>query len=203
MLTEQQAEEIGRAVSNVESSTTSEIAVCIVDSTVDARCTSAIAAAFAFAAVACAGLYLLRDVGELLLLGVSAAVAIVIFWLAEHFDIPLRILPARMLMKGARRAARAVFLDHGLDATPQRNAVLLFVSRAERYVEILPDRGLAAAVPAQRWANIVAAFQAQAAKQGMVPAVTEAVTAIGAICAGPFPAGTRNPDLVPNRPIVE
>ena len=202
MLTKQQTEEIGRAVSHVERSTTSEIAVCIFESTVDARSASAIAGALGFAILVCAGEYFLSNVGDAILLGISAVVAILVFWVSERFGLALRILPARLLVKGARRAARAVFLDHGLDATPQRNAVLLFVSRAERYVEILPDRGLAAAVPAQRWTNIVAVFQARAAKQGVVEAVTEAVAAIGTICAGPFPAGARNPDLVPNRPIV-
>ncbi len=208
MLTEQQAEQIGRAVSRVESATSSEIAVCILDSAGDARGASAIAGAFAFAAIAFAaiafaGRYFLGGFSEPFLIGISAAAGVLIYWLSERYDLALRTLPAGLLIKDARRAARATFLDHALDATPERNAVLLFVSRAERYVEILPDRGLDAAVPAQRWANIVTTFQARAAKQGLVEAVTEAVDAIGAICAGPFPAGARNPDLVPNRPIVK
>jgi len=103
----------------------------------------------------------------------------------------------------ARRAARTVFLDRGLDTTPQRNAVLLFISRAERYVEILPDRGLAAAVPAQRWANIVTSFQEMARRKGMAEAAADAIDRIGAVCAGPFPAGADNPDLIPNKPLTD
>lgn len=202
MLKASEAEAIERAIRAAEGKTSAEIVVCLRRASGEDRGVAAFAGLCAlvlmFGAIDIIDPALNRDI--LLAAALGAAVALFLFF--DRFDLGLKFLPARMLTGYARRAARAVFLDHGLDATPQRNAVLLFVSRAERYVEILPDRGLAAAVPAQRWANIVSAFQAQAAKQGMVPAVTEAVTAIGAICAGPFPAGARNPDLVPNRPIV-
>jgi putative membrane protein len=94
-----------------------------------------------------------------------------------------------------------VFLDQGLDAIAERNAVLLFVARAERYVEILPDRAVAAAIEPARWAEIIEAFRQQARGADIGDAVAGAVAKIGAVCAGPFPTGTANPDSLPNRPI--
>jgi putative membrane protein len=110
-------------------------------------------------------------------------------------------LPARLLVKDARRAARAIFLDSGLDNTPERNAIMLFVSRAERYVEILPDRAAAAAIEPAHWSAIVDGFRQAARKGDLGEAVADAVAAIGRICAVHFPASGANPDRVSNQPI--
>ncbi len=131
-----------------------------------------------------------------------SSAAILVFWLCDRFDLGLRCLPARLLVKDARRAARAAFLDHGLDNTPERNAVMLFVSRAERYVEILPDRAAAAAIEPAHWSAIVDEFrQRMRARRDLGEAVAGAVAAIGKICAVHFPASGANPDRVSNQPI--
>ena len=96
-----------------------------------------------------------------------------------------------------------MFRDHGLDDTPERNAVLLFVSRAERYVEILPDRAAAAAVKPEHWTIIVDAFRQSVRKGDLGEAVADAVARIGALCALHFPAAGANPDRVPNQPIQQ
>jgi putative membrane protein len=201
MLNKEQAERIEQAVKAAESATSSEISVCILPASGDDRGMAAIAAAIVFAAIQGGAPILWWGLDPLILTGAAIVAAILAFWLCDRFDLGLRWLPARLLIKDARRAARAAFLDHGLDNSPERNAVLLFVSRAERYVEILPDRAAAAAIEPAHWSVIVDEFRQRMRKADLGEAAAGAAAAIGKLCAVHFPASGANPDRVSNQPI--
>lgn len=201
ILTRQQADRIEAAVRQAEAGTSSEIAVSVVPSSGDDRGMAAVAGALVFGVILAIGPAVWWNYDRLVWSGIALVAAIAVFWLCDRFDLGLRCLPARLLMKDARRAARAAFLDHGLDNTPERNAVLLFVSRAEHYVEILPDRAAAAAIEPAQWAGIVDAFRRQMHQTDLGEAVAAAVAAIGTLCAVHFPAAGANLDPVSNRPI--
>src|SRR5262249_9384091 len=134
-------------------------------------------------------------------IGIGLVAALLVFWLCDHFDLGLRCLPAQLLVKDARRAARAVFLDHALDDSAERNDVLLFVSRAERYVEILPDRAAMAAIAPAGGRGCGAGFRGGLRDAAWGDAVAGAVSKTGTLCPPPFPAPGANPDRVPNQPI--
>jgi putative membrane protein len=199
MLKKEQAQRIEQAVTQAEAITNAEIAVCILPASGDDRGVAAIAGAIAFAAVQAIGSAMWLD--PVIVIPAAIIAAILVFWLCDRFDLGLRCLPAQLLIKDARKAARTTFLDRGLDITPERNAVLLFVSRAERYVEILPDRAAAAAIDPAHWSAIVDGFRKAARKGDLGEAVAGAVAAIGQICAAHFPASGANPDRVSNQPI--
>lgn len=201
MLSKQQADRIASAVRDAEAHTSSEIAVGIVPSSGDDRGIAAVVGALIFALVASVAPTIWWNIDRLIWTGIALVAGILVFWLCDRFDLGLRCLPARLLVKDARRVARAIFLDHGLDNTPERNAVLLFVSRAERYVEILPDRAAAAAIEPTRWSTIVEEFRQAARKGDLGEAVAGAVAAIGVVCAVHFPASGANPDRVSNQAI--
>lgn len=201
MLSKAQSERIESAIAQAEAGTTSEIVVCILPSSGEDRGTAAIVGALAFVLVVIGGPSFRWGVDPLVWTGLALVAAILAFWLVDRFDLGLRCLPARLLVKDAQRAARAVFLDHALDDSKERNAVLLFVSRAERYVETLPDRAAAAAIPPAEWAVIVDEFRQRMRKADVGEAIAEAATRIGTVCAIHFPASGANPDRVPNRPI--
>ncbi|HEV8391056.1 MAG TPA: TPM domain-containing protein [Dongiaceae bacterium] len=201
MLNKEQAERIEQAVKAAESATSSEISVCILPASGDDRGMAAIAAAIVFAAIQGGAPILWWGLDPLILTGAAIVAAILAFWLCDRFDLGLRWLPARLLIKDARRAARAAFLDHGLDNSPERNAVLLFVSRAERYVEILPDRAAAAAIEPAHWSVIVDEFRQRMRKADLGEAAAGAAAAIGKLCAVHFPSSGANPDRVSNQPI--
>ena len=203
MLKQEEDLQIEQAIQSAEAKTSSEIAVCMLHASGEDRGIAALVGLVALAIAGGLGEFLRPEINIYLVFAAALAAGIAVFLLVDYFDLGLKLLPAHLVAHDARLKARAVFLDHGLDATPQRNAVLLFISRAERYVEILPDRGLAAAVPAQRWANVVAAFQETARRKGTVEAVADAVGQIGAVCAGPFPVAGDNPDLIYNQPVTE
>lgn len=200
-LSREQADRIAGAVRDAEADTRSEIAVAVLPSSGDDRGMAAIAGVLVFGLISGIGPAIWWNIDRLAWLGIAVLAAIIVFWLCDRFDLGLRCLPARLLVKDARRAARAVFLDHGLDDTPERNAVLLFISRAEHYVEILPDRAAAAAIAPAQWEGIVAAFRRQMHQTDLGEAVAAAVASIGTLCAVHFPASGANPDHVSNRPI--
>jgi putative membrane protein len=201
MLSQQQGERVESAVRDAEAHTTAEIVVGIVPSSGDDRGMAAIAGTLVFALIASVGPAIWWNFDRLFWTGIGAVAGVLAFWLCDRFDLGLRCLPARLLVKDARRAARGAFIDHQLDNAPERNAVLLFISRAERYVEILPDRAAAAAIEPAQWNAIVDEFRQRARQADLAEAAAGAVTAIGKLCALHFPASGTNPDRVSNRPI--
>jgi putative membrane protein len=201
MLNKDQSLRIEQAVQAAETATSAEIAVCVRRASGDDRFLAAIIGAVVFIAIDTIGPAIWWNYDRLAWLGMALIAAILVFWLCDRFDFGLRCLPAKLLVKDARRTARATFLDSGLDNTPERNAVLLFVSRAEHYVEILPDRAAAAAIDSAHWNAIVDGFRQAARKGDLGEAVAGAVAAIGQICAVHFPASGANPDRVSNQPI--
>ena len=201
ILTQDQSRRIEQAVQAAETTTSAEIAVCVRGASGDDRFLSAIIGAVVFMAIDTIGPAIWWNYDRLVWVGVALVAAILVFWLCDRLDLGLRCLPAWLLVKDARRAARAIFLDSGLDNTPERNAIMLFVSRAERYVEILPDRAAAAAIEPAHWSVIVNGFRQAARKGDLGEAVADAVAAIGRICAVHFPASGANPDRVSNQPI--
>jgi putative membrane protein len=200
-LSKPQADRIEAAVREAEARTSSEIVVSVLPSSGDDRGMAAIAGALVFGLMSGIGPAIWWNLDRLVWTGIAVLAAIVAFWLCDRFDLGLRCLPARLLMKDARRSARAIFLDHGLDNTPRRNAVLLFISRAEHYVEILPDRAAAAAIEPAQWAAIVDEFRQRMRKADLGDVVADAVAAIGRECAAHFPATTVSRDHLSNRPI--
>ena len=202
-LSEAQAARIEAAVRDAEAGTKSEIVVGILRSSGDDRGMAAIAGALVFGLIASVAPTIWWNWDRLSWIAIAVVAAILVFWLCDRFDVGLRCLPARLLIKDARRAARATLLDHRLDDTPERNAVLLFISRAERYVEILPDRAAEAAIDPARWTAIVDEFRESMRKADIGEAVATAVASIGQLCDQRFPASGDNPDRVSNQPIQE
>ena len=95
-----------------------------------------------------------------------------------------------------------MFLDLGLVGTRDHTAVLFFVSVAERYVEIIADRGVSSVVDDKVWASIIADFTA-AVRQGRIAhgflTAIEACTRVLAERLPPTPGDTNE---LPNRLVV-
>jgi putative membrane protein len=98
----------------------------------------------------------------------------------------------------AARLAREQFFARRLHETPERGGLLLFVSEAERYVEIIADRGIHEKVPAGAWDGIVAEFTAKVREGRVAEGFLAAVTACGALLAEHLPAADDNPNRLPD-----
>ena len=116
--------------------------------------------------------------------------------------IRFRIVPRRTLHARAHVEALRQFLAQGIHLTDKRTGVLIFASAAERYAEIVADRGINAKVASDAWAGAVAAMVA-AIKEGRPgDGFVAAVELCGAELARHFPPGELNPNELPDR-VVE
>jgi putative membrane protein len=80
-----------------------------------------------------------------------------------------------------------------------RNAVLIFCSVAERYVEILVDDAVALKLPEGTWSPIVSDFQTAMAGDRVAEAFVAAAGACARALAPVFPASPDQVDYVPDR----
>ena len=114
----------------------------------------------------------------------------------------LRVVPGRVKRARAHRNAVEQFLAQNLHTTRGRTGVLLFVSIAERYAEVIADEGIYAKVPAEVWDDVVRLLvdniKAGAAAEGFL----QAVRLSGALLAEHFPPATHACDELPNHLIV-
>jgi len=111
---------------------------------------------------------------------------------------------ARRLAGSARlqgevdQTARACFLEREVFATRERRGVLLLVSRFERRVVALPDRGLAAQLDEAALAPVLAAMRGPLARGGYAEAL---LAGLAALEAALLTAGLRGapggPDEIP------
>ncbi|KFX67488.1 membrane protein [Pseudomonas taeanensis MS-3] len=76
-----------------------------------------------------------------------------------------RLIPRAVRHWRASNLARRQFLEHNLHHTSGGTGMLIFVSEAEHYVEILVDRGISSRLPDATWQAIVMDFT-QRVKRG-------------------------------------
>jgi putative membrane protein len=113
-----------------------------------------------------------------------------------------RLIPRHLGHWHASSMARRQFLEQGLHHTKGETGVLIFVSEAERYVEILADRGVSAHVDDSRWQAIVDRFVASVQRKRVAAGFVEAIAECGDILSEAVPKTDDNPNELPNRLIM-
>jgi len=112
-----------------------------------------------------------------------------------------RIVPRRARHERAHSTAMRQFWAQRLNKTKERTGVLIFVSLAERYAEIIADAGINEKVTPEVWENAVAALTA-GIRQGRVgDGLVAAIAQCGAVLAEhfPLPDGSVNPNELPDK----
>jgi putative membrane protein len=116
--------------------------------------------------------------------------ALILLLLTLAFDwmpLRLRLVPRHTRHSLAHTLARHEFATHAMAGDPSRKLILLFVSQAEHYFEVIADRATNQAVGEGAWEAIATEFT-RAAKTGPLgDAVIEAVRRCG-VGAGPAAA---------------
>ncbi len=101
--------------------------------------------------------------------------------------LPVELIPTRVKHAHASRLARAQFYEQGVHLTAHHSGVLFFVSLAERYVEIVADRGIHEKLGEAHWQGIVDAFVARVRDGRVVDGFVDAIGACGAAMAEQYP----------------
>jgi putative membrane protein len=124
--------------------------------------------------------------------------------LALLFRIPAvttRLIPRHVRRWRAANLARRQFLEQNLHHTAGETGMLIFVSEAERHVEILVDRGISAKLPDTTWEPIIAAFTERVRRGETLQGFVGCIESCGAVLARHLPA-TSQRDELPNRLVV-
>ena len=113
----------------------------------------------------------------------------------------LEFLP---VARGLAPRARALELFSLLRVwdTEENSGVLIYVQLVDRDIEIVADRGIAAHIEQSEWDAIChrmeEAFRANRFEAGVLAGIAD----VTELLVRHFPAGRRNPDELPDRPVV-
>lgn len=124
--------------------------------------------------------------------------------LALLFRVPgimMQLVPRSVKHWRARNLARTQFLENNLHHTKGETGVLIFISEAEHYVEIIADRGISQHVSNEQWQNIVNALTASIKRKQTLEGMLRCITDCGAILKQHSPA-TGSKNELPNHLVV-
>ncbi|APY14086.1 TPM domain-containing protein [Brucella sp. 10RB9214] len=113
--------------------------------------------------------------------------AMVLLWFVP--SIRMLLVPRRIRYKRAHLNALQQFLARNVHITEQRTGILLFVSMAEHYAEVIADAGINARVEQEEWNAIVSTLIHHASRATVGEGFVEAIGQAGKLLSHHFPAG--------------
>ena len=113
-------------------------------------------------------------------------------------------LPASWVWRGrtGRKRALEVFSFLRVWDTEHNSGVLVYLLMADHDIEIIADRGIAARVDASAWEEVAQTMEAAFRQGKFADGVLEGIRQISTLLAAHFPPGKRNPDELPDRPVI-
>ncbi|WP_273792829.1 TPM domain-containing protein [Brucella anthropi] len=106
--------------------------------------------------------------------------------------IRMLLVPRRIRYKRAHLNALQQFLARNVHITEHRTGILLFVSMAEHYAEVIADAGIHARVEQDEWNAIVATLIHHASRAQVAEGFVLAIGQAGLLLEKHFPAGPEN-----------
>src|SRR6516225_6819999 len=124
--------------------------------------------------------------------------ALLMQWEALRFA----IVPESVKRARAHQKAVEQFLAQNLHTTKSRTGVLIYVSFAERYAEVIADKGIYRKVESSVWEDVIAELTSHLARGTHTHGFVKAIEMCGKILAEHFPPGHYDKDELPNHLIV-
>ncbi|GGU66513.1 membrane protein [Pseudomonas laurentiana] len=112
-----------------------------------------------------------------------------------------RLIPRAVRHWRASNLARRQFLEQNLHRTMGNTGMLIFVSEAERYVEILVDEGISRHLDNQVWDSIVQRFTEQVGQGQTLQGFLDCIQACGVQLSAHVPL-TQTRNELPNRLVM-
>lgn len=112
------------------------------------------------------------------------------------------LIPRSVMHENAHRRAVEQFLAQNLHTTHGRTGVLIYVSVAEHYAEILADTGIDKHVDQGTWQAIVDQLTGHLAADRPGEGFVAAIERCGALLAKHYPPGSADPNELPDHLIV-
>jgi putative membrane protein len=196
-LTDDDRHRIARAIAEAERRTSGELVAVVAQSAGDYRRVPLLWPALAALLLPAILLTVEPGMRAWTLYLVQAAVFLLLALLAQ-LPVAVALVPDWIKQRRASRLAREQFFERGLHLTKARTGVLIFVSVAEHYVEILADEGIDALVPPGTWDHAVADFVERVRAGHIAEGFVAAIEVVGARLAEHFPRAADDPDELPN-----
>jgi putative membrane protein len=192
---------IAEAISRAEKNTSGEIIVVVARASSSYRTFALMCVALVALAVPLPFIHFSKwpiEYVYLLQLAVFGAGVLLVQWE------PFRVAITPKSVKHARAHQRAVeqFLVQNLHTTEGRTGVLIYVSDAERYAEVIADNGIYRKVSPQVWDVLITALTAHIGEGSRTEGFVAAIETCGAILAEHFPPKSGDADELPNHLIV-
>ena len=111
-------------------------------------------------------------------------------------------MPGSIKRDRAHKRAVEQFLAQNLYTTAGHTGVLIFISAAEHFAEIIADRNIYKLVPQEDWQAMVDRLTARIGDGMAADGLIETIRATGDVLAKHFPPGSSNPNQLPNHLIV-
>ncbi|MFE0017157.1 TPM domain-containing protein [Mesorhizobium sp. NPDC059054] len=191
-LTHADHERIAEAIRTAEQKTGGEIYCVVARSSDGYFFQAAFTATLALFAVSIAFAYVLEALWVtvrlphfLIVQAVAAVSLYILLWLIPRLRI--HFVPRRQRYRAAHANAVKQFLARNVHRTAERTGVLIFVSIAERYAEVVADSGIDAKVGQHVWDGVVRDLTAHASDDHLADGFVNAIATVGAVLAEHFP----------------
>ena len=124
---------------------------------------------------------------------IQLGLALVALALSSFSQVRVRLTPRGARRSHAHRAALVQFLLRGGEHAPGRNAVLIYVSLAERYARVIAGDEASRHISAQQWQGLVDSLTSDMAKGDLEAAMSAAAGRAADMLAPHFPANGEVP----------
>jgi len=110
----------------------------------------------------------------------------------------MRLIPKKVKNQRCHRMAMEQFFLNNIHHTEKRTGILIFVSVAEHYVEIIADKGINDVVAKNIWSDVVNNFIVKVKARQVVAGFVETVTTCGNELIKHFPSDEKDINELPN-----
>ncbi len=201
LVTANDRDKVGAAISAAEKATSGEIVAVIASSSASYVSVAPLVAALVALLVPWPLIYFTWWPVQWIYL-LQLAVFAVVGAIAYYRPVRLALVPKSIKNERAHKRAVEQFLAQNLYTTKSHTGVLIFISSAERYAEIIADKNIYVKVPQERWQALVDRLTLRIGDGDPADGLVETITETGALMATHFPPGNSNPDELPNHLIV-
>jgi putative membrane protein len=198
-LTEEDQEKIANAITEIERRTSGELVAVVAPAADDYRYVPLLWPALAAVVLPAVLLTIAPSMAVSILYLAQAAAFLALALLLHLLPVRMALVPDSLKRRRASQLAREQFFEQRLHLTRARTGVLIFVSVAEHYVEIIADEGINALVPPGTWDRAVAEFVEEVRAGRITEGFLAVVEVVGTRLAKHFPRAGDDRDELPDR----
>jgi putative membrane protein len=201
LLTQSEQQQVAEAIDRIERDTDAELVTVLAEQADDYHYIPLLWAGLIALVMPGAALFFTAALSAWQLLLVQWATFIVLALLFRIPSLTTRLIPRTVRHWRACNLARRQFIELNLHHTEGGTGILIFVSEAERYVEILVDRGISSRIDNSAWEAIVANFTEQVHDGQVLEGFLGCIEACGSLLKQHVPA-TQIRNQLPNRLVM-